>query len=170
MRQLDDKRDDMITPVPPHVLERSPWSHQIVVQSLLRHLVDGCIDVIPGPPYPSPEQNCRQELPFCSSTVVWPTRISSHCSISTRSMQTLACGSSLLSISPPFPPCSDLRGVGGLPTLLALLSDADAGVRSRAAAVLGACAQNNAPTQQVVAAALMPTYELTCQWWRWQLR
>jgi HEAT repeat protein len=46
--------------------------------------------------------------------------------------------------------------VGGLPTLLALLSDADAGVRSRAAAVLGACAQNNAPTQQVLIVAPMP--------------
>lgn len=46
--------------------------------------------------------------------------------------------------------------MGGLPTLLALLSDADAGVRSRAAAVLGACAQNNAPTQQVLLITLMP--------------
>ena len=45
--------------------------------------------------------------------------------------------------------CRDLRSIGGLPTLLALLRAPDAGLRWRAADVLGTSAQNNSPVQQV---------------------
>ncbi len=43
----------------------------------------------------------------------------------------------------------DLRSIGGLPTLLALLRAPEAGLRWRAADVLGTSAQNNSPVQQV---------------------
>lgn len=42
----------------------------------------------------------------------------------------------------------DLRPIGGLPTLLQLLHNREAGLRTRAAAVLGAAAQNNEPVQE----------------------
>lgn len=42
----------------------------------------------------------------------------------------------------------DLRPIGGLPTLLSLLHSEEDGLRARAAAVIGAAAQNNEPVQQ----------------------
>lgn len=42
----------------------------------------------------------------------------------------------------------DLRPIGGLPTLLHLLSSDEASLRARAAAIIGAAAQNNEPVQQ----------------------
>ena len=43
----------------------------------------------------------------------------------------------------------DLRPIGGLPTLLGLLGSEEASLRTRAAAIIGASAQNNEPVQQV---------------------
>lgn len=45
--------------------------------------------------------------------------------------------------------CSDLRSIGGLPILLALLESEEPSLRWRAAEVLATCAQNNPPVQQV---------------------
>ena len=42
----------------------------------------------------------------------------------------------------------DLRAIGGLPTLLKLLADPEAGIRSRAAGIVAASAQSNPPVQQ----------------------
>ena len=45
--------------------------------------------------------------------------------------------------------CRDLRSIGGLPTLLALLQSPESSLRWRAADVIGTSAQNNSPVQQV---------------------